>query len=182
MEKNTNGRPALKDRAKYATAAQTCACSNFRRASRALTQLFDHALQPSGVRSTQLIILLEIAIARHATAPQLARRLVIDPSTLARNLKLIAKQGWIKNASNGAGRIQQISLTARGLRTLRKAVPLWEKAQNDFAGRLGERRWRKLQGDLSAAVAAARVNTRPNPWRISADSLSGPGGPARRAP
>src|SRR2546425_12772268 len=95
-----NERVSRIDLAKYVIAAETCACSNFRKAARALTQLFDHALQPSGLRSTQLIILLEIAIAHSTTMPQLARRLVMDPSTLARNLKLITEQGWIKSNSD----------------------------------------------------------------------------------
>jgi DNA-binding MarR family transcriptional regulator len=148
------------DLTQYAAAAETCACSNFRKASRAITQLFDHALQPSGLRSTQLIILLEIAAAHSTTVPQLARRLVIDPSTLARNLKLITKKGWIKSKSNTKRHGQEISLTRHGFRALQKAVPLWERAQNTFAKKLGERRWRTLQSDLSASVAIARGSFR----------------------
>jgi DNA-binding MarR family transcriptional regulator len=156
MKKNTNHERSRIDFDKYAIAAETCACSNFRRASRALTQMFDHALQPAGLRSTQLIILLEIAVARYATASELARRLVMDPSTLARNLKLITKQGWIRNKASGSGRGQEISLTARGIKAVEKAVPLWEQAQTTFARQLGEKRWRTLQSDLSAAVSVAR--------------------------
>jgi DNA-binding MarR family transcriptional regulator len=146
------------DFAKYAEAAEVCACSNFRRASRALTQMFDHALQPTGLRSTQLIILLEIAVARDATASQLAARLVMDPSTLARNLKLIAKRGWIKNKT--AARGHKISLTPRGMKAIENAVPMWEQAQTAFAKGLGQKRWRNLQSDLSAAVAIARESAR----------------------
>jgi DNA-binding MarR family transcriptional regulator len=144
------------DFSNYIAAAETCACSNFRKASRAVTQLFDHALQPSGLRSTQLIILLEISIARSTTVPQLARRLVMDPSTLSRNLKLITEQGWIKSNSDSRRRSQAVRLTRRGLKVVQKAVPLWERAQNSFAKELGKGRWRALQSDLSAAVAVAR--------------------------
>jgi DNA-binding MarR family transcriptional regulator len=150
-----NERTSRLDAAKYITAAETCACSNFRKASRAVTQMFDQALQPSGLRSTQLIILLEIAIAHSPTVPQLARRLVMDPSTLSRNLKLITEQGWIKSA-DGKRRSQAVRLTRRGLKAVQKAVPLWERAQNSFAKELGKGRWRALQSDLSAAVAVAR--------------------------
>jgi DNA-binding MarR family transcriptional regulator len=154
------GRQSGMDFAKYAAAAEACACANFRKASRALTQLFDHALQPSGLRSTQLIILLEIAVARSTTAPQLARRLVIEPSTLARNLKLIAKQGWIQTHTSRKRRGQEISLTRRGLKAIKKAVPLWARAQSGFAEKLGQNRWRHLQSDLSASVAIARGSFR----------------------
>jgi DNA-binding MarR family transcriptional regulator len=144
MKKNTNHERSRIDFDKYAIAAETGACSNFRRASGALTQMFDHALQPTGLRSTQLIILLEIAVARHASASQLARRLVMDPSTLARNLKLIMKPGWIKSKASRSGRGQKIGLTSRGMKTVQKAVPLWEQSQTAFTKQLGERRWRTL--------------------------------------
>jgi len=155
-----NRRQSRSAAASYASAAETCACSNFRRAARALTQLFDHALQPSGLRSTQLIILLEIAVANSTTAPQLARRLVMDPSTLARNLKLIAKKNWIRFQTTGDRRGNEISLTRQGLRAVQKAVPLWRRAQSAFAKKLGESRWRNLQTDLSASVAIARGSFR----------------------
>jgi DNA-binding MarR family transcriptional regulator len=148
------------DVAGYAAAAETCACANFRKASRALTQMFDHALQPSGLRSTQLIILLEIAVAQSATAPLLARRLVIDPSTLARNLKLIVKKDWIRFQAGEDRRGQEIRLTPRGARAIQKAVPLWRRAQSAFATKLGEKRWRSLQADLSASVDIARGSIR----------------------
>jgi DNA-binding MarR family transcriptional regulator len=160
MKKDLHERQSGMDLAAYAAAAETCACSNFRKASRALTQLFDHALQPSGLRSTQLIILLEIAVARSMTAPQLARRLVMDPSTLARNLNLIAKKDWIKFQSRENRRGQEISLTRQGARAIQRAVPLWRRAQTAFAEKLGEKRWRSLQSDLSASVAIARGNFR----------------------
>jgi len=156
----TNDRHTQIDLAKYRAAAETCACSNFRKASRAITQLFDHALQPSGLRSTQMIILLEIAYAASTTAPQLARRLVMDPSTLARNLKLIATNGWITSRPGKQRRGHHIFLTRQGSRVLEKAIPLWERAQTAFAAELGEPRWQKLQSDLSAALAVARTNFR----------------------
>jgi DNA-binding MarR family transcriptional regulator len=122
--------------------------------------MFDHALQPTGLRSTQLIILLEIAVGRDATASQLAGRLVMDPSTLARNLKLIAKRGWIKNKAGERG--HRISLTPRGMKAVENAVPAWKQAQTAFAKQLGQKRWRNLQSDLSAAVAIARGNSGPD--------------------
>ncbi len=141
---------------KYAEAATICACSNFRKASRAVTQLFDQALEPSGLRSTQLIILLEIAVARSSTVPQLARRLVMDRSTLQRNLQPLVKRGFIKVDSSRARRSQLITLTPRGRKAVEGAVPLWNRAQSRFVQQLGQKRWRILRSNLSAAVNAAR--------------------------
>ena len=141
---------------KYAEAATVCACSNFRKASRAVTQLFDQALEPSGLRSTQLVILLEIVVARSSTVPQIARRLVMDRSTLQRNLQPLVKRGFIKVDSSRARRSQLLTLTPRGRKTVEDAVPLWNQAQTRFVQQLGQKRWRILRENLSAAVSATR--------------------------
>ena len=141
---------------KYAEAATVCASSNFRKASRAVTQLFDQALEPSGLRSTQLVILLEIAVARSSTVPQIARRLVMDRSTLTRNLKPLVKRGFIKVDSSKERRSQLLTLTPRGRKAVEDAVPLWNRAQTRFVQQLGQKRWRNLRENLSAAVNATR--------------------------
>jgi DNA-binding MarR family transcriptional regulator len=148
-------RKAQIDLDRYATAAGVCACSNFRKASRAITQLFDQILQPSGLRSTQFIILLEIAVARSTTVPQLARQLVMDPSTVTRNLKPLAKRRLVK-ISGREWRSHTFTLSPRGLRVLEGGVPLWERAQIGFVNQLGQKRWRSLLSNLSAAVIVAR--------------------------
>jgi len=57
-----------------AEAARVCACFNFRKASRAVTQLFDNTLQPGGLRSTQFVILVAVSVEGTARLPELARR------------------------------------------------------------------------------------------------------------
>lgn len=147
-----NGRSAEQE--KFAKATEECACTNFRKASRAVTQYFDDVLQPSGLRSTQLVVLLEVAVAGSATVPRLARRLVMDPSTVTRNLKPLVKQGWLECVPSN--RKQVFRLTGEGRSVLERAVPLWERAQTGFVGKIGEERWRSLLDALSAAVSVAR--------------------------
>ena len=139
---------------RYAEAAAICACTSFRKASRAVTQLFDEALQPSGLRSTQLILLLEIVVAEPATVPRLARKLVMDPSTVTRNLQPLAKRGLL--AAVAGDRNQTFRLTALGRETLERAVPLWQRTQTAFVDRIGAERWEAMLRDLSDAVSAAR--------------------------
>lgn len=159
QRKASRGRAAATGRdvatERYAEAARICACTSFRKASRAVTQLFDEALQPSGLRSTQLILLLEIAVAEPATVPRLARKLVMDPSTVTRNLRPLLKRGLLDSVAGD--RHQTFKLTARGKETLARAVPLWERTQNEFVGKLGTGRWQTMLDDLSAAVSAARA-------------------------
>jgi DNA-binding MarR family transcriptional regulator len=140
----------------YAEAAEACACNNFRKASRAITQLFDQTLEPSGLRSTQLAILLEIGVAEIATVPQLARRLVMDRSTLQRNIQPLIKRQLIKVRPGKARRARELTLTSRGRKAVDEAVPLWQEAQSAFVKRMGDDHWGSLRKSLSAAVTAAR--------------------------
>ena len=140
----------------YSEATAACACSNFRRASRVITQLFDQALEPSGLRSTQLTILLEIAVAGTSTVPQLARRLSIERSTLQRNIQPLVRRGLMRIDSKKERRSQGLTLTSRGRKAVKDATPLWNRVQTGFVQQLGQKRWRRLREDLSTAVAAAK--------------------------
>jgi len=125
-------------------------------ASRAVTQLFDETLQPSGLRSTQLVILISVATMDSSSVVQLARQLVMDRSTLARNLKPLQRQNLIKIVPGDDRRTRVVTLTARGRAALKKALPLWEIAQTRFIKRLGPRRWKDTLANLSSAVEASR--------------------------
>ncbi len=81
--------------AQLAEIEESCACLNVRKAARAITQLFDEVLQPTGLRSTQFPLLVVVARLREAPVTQLSRELVMDRTTLARNLKPCVRQGLL---------------------------------------------------------------------------------------
>src|SRR6266568_2690129 len=91
--------------AQLAEIEATCACSNVRKAARAVTQLFDEMLQPTGLRSTQFTLLVAVALLGEAPVTQMARALVMDRTTLARNLKPCVRQGSsrLRQGRTGAG-------------------------------------------------------------------------------
>lgn len=149
-------RKVRSDQELYGAAVEACACNNLRKASRAVTQLFDQTLEPVGLRSTQLVLLLEILAAGSMTVPQLSRRLVIDRSTLQRNIGLLAEKHLIRIQFPKGKRSRTLTVTAHGRKTVTAAVPLWERAQSGFVGQLGEGRWAALRKDLAATVEAAR--------------------------
>jgi DNA-binding MarR family transcriptional regulator len=135
--------------------AATCAGFNLRRASRAVSQHFDHALAPTGLRMTQFTLLGALAIGGSVTINDLARVLVIDRTTLTRNLRLLRTAGHVAATTNGTGREQRISLTEDGRETLARAVPLWRAAQDTRVERFDETRWPGLVADLDRLVEGA---------------------------
>lgn len=135
-----------------------CACFNIRKASRAVTQLFDGVLQPSGLRATQFALLVVLSLGGPTTITRMGQMLVMDRTTLTRNLKPLVKQGLITVGPGKDQRTRVVTLTALGRNALAKAFPLWQKAQAHVVSRLGPELWRSLLADLSAMVALGRVN------------------------
>lgn len=139
-----------------AAALDSCACFNFRKVSRAVTQLYDEALHPSGLRSTQLVILLSVAVQPSANISQLARRMVMDASTLNRNLRPLVQKRLLQLVAGEDGRRKQIVLTDEGKAAINAAVPYWAAAQKRLVGLFGRQRYRELTRQMSSVIALAR--------------------------
>lgn len=125
-----------------------CASFNFRRVSRAVTALFDKALQDSGLRSTQFAVLTAIAKNQPVSIGTTGNILVIDATTLTRSLNLLRKLGYLTISPRSAKRQRFLNLTSEGEKALARAIPLWRKIQQSFVDQIGEDRWRTLRSEL----------------------------------
>lgn len=143
------------DQSKLAEMARTCACFNFRKASRSVTQLFDQILAPTGLRSTQLVILITTQLMGQSSIARLARELVMDRSTLTRNLKPLMNMGLLRFAAE-SGKQKSVEVTVEGQVALLKAAPYWSQAQTQLVNRFGEEAWNRIMSDLNAIVEATR--------------------------
>lgn len=132
-------------------ATSTCACLGLRKASRAVTRRFDEILDPCGLRSTQVVLLLELARSGPMTMTRLAEALVMDKSTLTRNLKPLRARGLV-DLDASAGRHKLAVLTDQGVERLRAAVPLWRQAQEEFLQTLGNADWPAMLTVLDRAT------------------------------
>jgi DNA-binding MarR family transcriptional regulator len=137
------------DSAKCAEIAAGCACATLRKASRAVTQLYDEALRPSGLRATQLPLLVAAQLLGGVAVTRLARELGLDRTTLTRNLRPLVRRNLLQVQAGRDGRTHVVALTADGRRALSRAIPLWERAQAKMAARLGAGRLKRLLGDVA---------------------------------
>ena len=144
------------DEQKLAEMARTCACFNFRKASRSVTQLFDQILAPSRLRSTQLVILITNQLLGPSSIARLSRELVMDRSTLTRNLKPLMNMGLLRFAHSEGGKQKSVELTIDGQAALLKSAPYWEQAQSHLVDSIGHDDWNRIMGDLAAIVDATR--------------------------
>jgi len=133
-----------------------CACFNLRKAARAITQHFDRALQPSGLRCTQFTILALAANANAMTITRMAKQLVMDRTTLTRNLRPLERRGFIRIVPGDDLRTRYVSLAENGRHALHRALPLWETAQRQLEQGLGDDRYQHLLSDLSETTNIAR--------------------------
>jgi DNA-binding MarR family transcriptional regulator len=135
-----------------------CTCLSLRRATRRLTQIYDHILEPSGLTVTQfgLLATISASIARpdHSSIGAIADALGTDPTTLNRNLKPLKARGLVKDFSDPSdGRVRTIRITEKGQRELSKAIPLWRRAHKSTEEVLGQKSRLALNELLDRLIA-----------------------------
>jgi DNA-binding MarR family transcriptional regulator len=132
-----------------------CGSFNLRKTARAVTRLYDMALQKSGIRSTQFAILVAIAKDQPVSIGALANTLVIDSTTLTRSLRLLQKGGLVGLSNRAAMRQRFLTITAKGKRALARSLPAWRKAQEQFVATVGPEHWAELRGELERLAHVA---------------------------
>jgi DNA-binding MarR family transcriptional regulator len=138
------------------TDVRDCTCNNLRKAARAVTQYYDEALRPSGIRATQFSLLSAIKEFGTVSIGVLAEESVMDRTTLTRNLKLLEDEGLITVAPGKDARVREVSLTPQAHERLAAATRYWRKAQAHMASTMGTDGVRHLLRALSVAVEAVR--------------------------
>ena len=148
--------------ATHPLATLPCLCANLRRATRAVTQLYEEALRPLGLRATQFTILQVLDRTGKITQGKLGELLATDSTTLTRTIQIMCRNGWVAEQPGADRRERWLRLAKAGRAQLVRATPAWEKVQSQLAQALGREPWRNLftltgevaslassQGDLS---------------------------------
>ena len=120
------------------TIAGGCIAVRMRMLNRVVTNLYDEALRPLGLKVSQMNILVAAAKMGTARPAEICERLHLDVSTLSRNVERMKARGWLEVVPDEDGRAQPFRLTGQGRKLLEKAVPAWAKAQEKAKSILGE--------------------------------------------
>ena len=118
-----------------------CLCASFRRTARSLTQLYEEALRPVGLRSTQLTILQVLSRTGEISQGRLGAILAMDSTSLTRTLAIMKRHKWIKERRGSDKRERWLSLSKNGDALLRRANPVWEQVQAELRRKIGEQAW-----------------------------------------
>jgi DNA-binding MarR family transcriptional regulator len=136
---------------------QSClSCTGFtlRKASRAVSQLYNEILRPVGIRGTQYSLLVAVKLSGPVLMTKLAEYAVMDRTTLTRNLEILEKQGFVNISSGDDRRTRMVTITKEGLSMLVKAYPLWEQTQARIRETMSPECMNALMEGLSALVTA----------------------------
>jgi DNA-binding MarR family transcriptional regulator len=116
-----------------------------RDAARSLTNAYDKALLPSGLRTTQFTMLN--VLARHSTASvtELSAALDLDQTTITRNLKLLEDAGLVTRVPHHDPRVKLVKLTTKGKQKRQAASEYWHEMQGYITSSLSEKDWQTFQ-------------------------------------
>jgi DNA-binding MarR family transcriptional regulator len=133
-----------------------CVCATLRMATRAVARVYDRALEPHGLRTTQYSILARLEVEAPAGVGHLAARLAMDRTTLAREAAPLVRAGLVAEEPGADRRRRVLTLTPEGLARLESARPAWREAQRRVRDELGYERVQGVLGELRALLGAAR--------------------------
>jgi DNA-binding MarR family transcriptional regulator len=117
--------------------ARACIALRLRLLNRVVTNLYDDALRPLGLKVSQLNLLVATAKLGLAQPTKVCEVLQLDASTLSRNVERMRAKGWLEVVPGADARMQAFRLTTQGRRLLEWAVPAWERAQQQAGELLG---------------------------------------------
>ena len=130
-----------------------CNCSAIRQAARHVTQFYDEVLAPSGLRTTQFSILVRLRQHGPKAINAFADELVMDRTTLGRNILPLERDGLIMTRPGAQDRrVKELRLTDAGAARVRSAIKLWAAAQSKFETAFGPERSSDLRSLLRTLV------------------------------
>jgi DNA-binding MarR family transcriptional regulator len=133
---------------------EECTCLAVRQAARHITQLYDQHLAAAGLRTTQYSILVKLKRLGPMTINALAEAMVMDRTTLGRNILPLERDGLISVAPGVKDRrSKELRLTEAGAERLRAGYEGWKKAQKEFAAAFGDARTVGLRALLREVTA-----------------------------
>lgn len=132
-----------------------CTCFRIRQVSRRITQLYDAALRPVGLRVTQYSLLSALRNEGPMSVAELAKGIGADTTSLSRAVATVSRKGWVVVREGPDKRSKSVAISKAGLNLLDQAEPHWQRAQEKIAVSLGADGKRNLDAQL--AELSARI-------------------------
>jgi len=129
-----------------------CYCTNLRRASNAVTDIYSRAFQPIGLTAGQYSLLINISRLKVCSVSDLAVYVGLERTTLVRSLKPLFKLGYIEDVSEKGRRSRQLKVTEAGQQILNQGELLWRTVQAELEQKIGKEKLEQLSEILAQLV------------------------------
>jgi DNA-binding MarR family transcriptional regulator len=147
-------------KAKRATELLTeCACFDLRRATRAVSRMYDEFLRDAGLNITQFSMLRLICAEKKLSISTLSRYMVMERTSITRAIAPLERDGLIHSRPGTDKRIRVVSVSNKGRRLVEDAEPKWRQAQEALLDTIGEDRWRAMSTLLRDTTRMVRHRT-----------------------
>ena len=139
---------------KKAGESSNCACFNLRKVSRVVTQIFDDVFRKEGIdlKGTQYSLLVNVFAHGPIPITRLSEVLVMDRTSLARNLKPLIEKEYLQITSDNDKRRKNVEITTKGKKILAKSYPHWKEAQKKIVNEFGEENWGMMYNSINSFV------------------------------
>ena len=122
---------------RFAASGFECMCGNMRMAARAVTAIYNRHLRPAGLQATQMTVLWAVIAKREATVKDIAETIVMDQTTLLRNLRILHRRSLVSMTVGDDRRQRLVAATGEGRDQFATALPHWQRAQKEIDTALG---------------------------------------------
>lgn len=130
---------------------QFCVCSNLRKTTRVVTQLYDKLLQPTGLKITQYSMLVNIYRHKDISISELGAVMLLEQTTVTRNVNNLKKHGFVNITKDiHDSRTKMISITDSGIEKLEEAYPIWLQIQERIVKDISENKYKEMLETLSS--------------------------------
>jgi DNA-binding MarR family transcriptional regulator len=136
-----------------------CACFDLRRATRAVSRMYDDVLRDAGLNITQFSMLRLICAEKELSISALGRSMVMERTSITRALAPLERDGLIHSRPGADKRIRMVSVSNKGRRLVEGAEPKWRQAQEALLEMIGEDRWRAMRTVLRDTTRIVRDRT-----------------------
>jgi DNA-binding MarR family transcriptional regulator len=150
----------MKQQISKSTQQPVCLCTNLRRTTRAISNIYDAALAPTGIKITQFSLLRAVERNEPIAISELAEDMALDRTTLARNVALLERDRLLVLSAGEDRRVTEVRLTQAGRKAIKTAMPIWSNTQQEVSRLLAPGRIEQLY-DISreASDAAEKLCT-----------------------
>ena len=140
--------------------SDTCLCIDLRTAAQQLTRIYDGVMAPSGITVTQFSLMHLIQRLDGPSVKELAEASQLERSTLGRNVRVLEKLGLVDMKTGEDARTRTIYLSRKWLKSLQRALPLWQSAQSQLLERLGLEGRQQLEETLKILTTPLTAPTK----------------------